>query len=378
MNYLLRNSVLLLVMMGFAACSSLFPKDNTPKPVDVPTFKASVELQSVDTFSVDEAGKARVFEPLWLQGAAWAVGVDGKVKTKTPGKDALRELDFKSKLGSALDGNEKMLVAASPEGRVLALAVDGRLLWQRDIKAEVLARPRVAGENVFVRTQDGRLLALNAVDGEIRWQTELKNPALILHVPIGMAISDGTVFVAWPGGRVRAYDSAEGKMLWESWVAQPKGASELERMTDVVGDPWLDDSQVCAVSYQGKIACFDKAKGNVQWSRDFSSVTGLTGDHRQVYATDDMGRVVAFDKTTGRQIWKQDKLFARKVTRPTVYGKYVAVADYEGKVYLLDGETGEFAGMGDVDDAVRAPLVVADESLLVQDEDGDVTVLRLR
>lgn len=369
-------SVLLFSALGLAACSSLFPADNTPDPVAVPEFKPTVELKTTLDFSVDDAGTA-LFEPLWLQGMAWAAGVDGKVKVRAEKGDA-RELTFGEPLGSGIDGNERMLVAASARGRILALASDGKPLWQRELGAEVLARPRVVGDSVFVRTQDGRLLALAADSGAIRWQSEVKNPPLVLHVPTGMAFSDSAVFAAFPGGRLRAYDRADGKLLWEAWVAQPKGATELERMTDVVGDPWLDGSQVCAASYQGKIGCFDSARGEARWSRDFSSSTGVAGDHRHLYATDANSHVVAFDKSSGHQVWKQDKMYARRLTRPTVFGNWVAVADYQGKVYLLNADNGELSAISDVGDAVRAAPVLAAEGLLVQDEDGSVSLLRLR
>lgn len=369
-------SVLLFSALGLAACSSLFPKDNTPDPVEVPEFKPTVELKTSLDFSVDDSGTA-LFEPLWLQGMAWAVGVDGKVKVHSEKGDT-RELAFGDVLGSGIDGNDTMLVAASAKGLILAMSSDGKRLWQRELGAEVLARPRLAGDSVYVRTKDGRLLALAADTGAIRWQSEVKNPPLVLHVPNGMTFSDSTVFAAFPGGRLRAHDRAEGKLLWEAFVAQPKGASELERMTDVVGDPWLDGSQVCAASYQGKIGCFDSTRGESLWSRDFSSSTGLGGDHRHVYATDASSHVVAFDKASGRQVWKQDKMYARRLTRPTVFGNWVAVADYEGKVYLLNAENGELSGIADVGDAVRAAPVLAGEGLLVQDEDGAVSLLRLR
>ena len=369
-------SVLMAAVLGMSACSSLFTKSNVPEPVEVPEFKASAELKTVFDFSVDSA-RTSLFEPLWVKGTAWAVGVDGKLKARSENGDT-RALSFDEDLGSGVDGDDSMLVAASAKGRVLAISTDGKRLWQRETGAEVLARPRLVGDSVYVRTQDGRLLVLAAASGDIRWQAEVKNPSLVLHVPNGMAFSDSTVFAAFPGGRLRAYARADGKLVWEGWVAQPKGATELERMTDVVGNPWLDGSQVCAASYQGKIACFDAERGEIRWSRDFSSSSGLSGDHRYIYATNADSQVVAFDKTTGRQIWKQDKMYARRLTQPTVFGNWVAVADFEGKVYLLKAENGELAAINDVGDGVRSAPVLADEGLLVQDEDGDVSLLRLR
>lgn len=381
------------LVFGLAGCAALMgPKDNTPQPVDVPRFVAAVQFKETDLFGVDKAGSA-VFYPAWINDQVFAVGADGVVAWGPLDKPDQKTVSFNREplswfkklwtghqqtLSAGVDANADMMVAVTPKGTVLALGLDDKIRWQQAIGAEVISRPRLVGESVFVRAQDGRLIVLSAANGDIRWQSEVKNPPLSLHVPTGLAVADKVVYAAFPGGKLRAYDIAKGNLLWENWVAQPKGASDLERVTDVVGDPWLDDSQVCAVSYQGKVACFERAKGEQIWAREFSSVTGLDGDHRYVYATDANSVVFAFDKMTGRQIWKQDKLYARRLTRPTVFGKYIALADFEGKVFLLDSETGDLAAMADVDDEVRAPLVVANERLIVQTLDGDVLTLRLQ
>lgn len=381
------------LVLGLVGCASLWgPKDNTPEPVEVPHFVESVHLKKSDLYSVDKAGPA-IFSPAWINDQVFAVGADGEVAWSGLDKTEHKSLSFNrdplswyQKLWSArqqvlsagVDANSEMMVAVTPKGVVLALGLDDKLRWQQAIGAEVITRPRLVGDSVLIRAQDGRLLALSALNGEIRWQSEVKNPPLSLHVPTGLAVVDNVVYAAFPGGKLRAYDLAKGNLLWENWVAQPKGASDLERVTDVVGDPWLDGNQVCAVSYQGKVACFERFKGEQIWAREFSSVTGLDGDHRYVYATDATSVVFAFDKMTGRQIWKQDKLYARRLTRPTVFGKYIALADFEGKVFLLDSETGDLVAQADVDDEVRAPLLVANERLIVQTLDGDVLTLRLQ
>lgn len=35
----------------------------------------------------------------------------------------------------------------------------------------------------------------------------------------------------------------------------PRGASDLERLTDVVGSPQIAGNLLCAVAYQGRIVC---------------------------------------------------------------------------------------------------------------------------
>ncbi len=76
-----------------------------------------------------------------------------------------------------------------------------------------------------------------------------------------------------------------GIVGWDATVANPKGATELERIADVTGLPLVDQQQVCAVAFQGRLACFDSARGTLNWSRDVSSLYGLAG-RRQVRLRD--------------------------------------------------------------------------------------------
>ena len=94
-------------------------------------------------------------------------------------------------------------------------------------------------------------------------------------------------------------------------MATPKGATELERIADVTSLPVVEERQVCAAAYQGRVACFEVIRGTLVWSRDFSSLAGITVDNRYLFVTDDKGAIHALDKSTGASVWKQDKLGGR-------------------------------------------------------------------
>ena len=78
-----------------------------------------------------------------------------------------------------------------------------------------------------------------------------------------------------------------GAALWESNVALPRGATELERVSDVVGPLAMDDKRICAAAYQGRVACFDAERGNGIWARDVSALRGVDMDARMVYVADE-------------------------------------------------------------------------------------------
>jgi outer membrane protein assembly factor BamB len=79
------------------------------------------------------------------------------------------------------------------------------------------------------------------------------------------------------------------------------------------------------------------------------------------------------DRQTGSSLWKQVKLQYRAVTAPALTEKYLVVADKEGYVHWLNRQTGDFTNRVKVADKLLSPLVVSNNILLVQAENGELS-----
>src|SRR5207247_5670062 len=101
------------------------------------------------------------------------------------------------------------------------------------------------------------------------------------------------------------------------------------------------------------------------WSRDFSSLTGITTDNRFLYLTSDDGAIHALDKATGASAWKQDKLASRYPSGPAIVGDYVGVVDAEGYLHLLDRNDGSLVGRIATDEKAPSsqPVAVGDAAV---------------
>lgn len=96
------------------------------------------------------------------------------------------------------------------------------------------------------------------------------------------------------------------------------------------------------MAFQGRAACFDMQGGSQIWSKEVSSVAGITMDDRRVFIPDEQGVVHAFDRSTGASVWRQDKLKYRNVSAPVALPMGLVVGDGEGFLHVLDRDTGEF------------------------------------
>jgi outer membrane protein assembly factor BamB len=131
-------------------------------------------------------------------------------------------------------------------------------------------------------------------------------------------------------------------------------------MADVSSPPVIAEYTVCAVAFQGRVACFDLNSGNLRWARDMSSSVGLAMDSRYLFVTDDKGAVHALDLGSGSSVWKQDALFMRSVSAPLPRRGLVAVADVQGVVHFLKRDDGAFVARLNTD---GSPVLASPQAL---------------
>lgn len=350
------------------------------KAAELVQFQARATARIVWQGSVGSAEHS-AFYPAVSGNTVYAAGASGQIVgfAANTGDNTVRFVTGTPLSGGAGAG-AGLVLAGTAKGEVLAFEPTGKPAWKTQLSGEVLSPPTAADGVVVVRTGDGRIHGLNAADGKQRWVYQRALPSLAVRSYAGVVVHRGAVFAGFPGGRLVAIALATGVVGWEAVVALPKGATELDRVTDVTSYPVVDGTQVCAVAFQGRVACFDLIRGETQWARDASSIAGMTLDARNAYITDERSAVQALDRNGGASLWKQDKLNGRWATAPLAMGRYVIVGDFEGYVHVLSREDGAFVARVATDgSAIRVPPVALDLStFLVQTRNGGVYAISVQ
>jgi outer membrane protein assembly factor BamB len=309
------------------------------------------------------------------------VGATGEVTgfDVSSGKTQL-QIEAGARVTGGVGGGGGLVLLGTGKGEILAFDTTGKALWKTQLSSEVLARPVAEDGIVVARTADGRIYGLDAATGKSRWLYQQRIPALSVRTHAGVVVQRGGVFAGFPGGRLVALALPSGIVGWEAVVALPRGTTELERVADITSLPVIDFPRICAVAFQGRVACFDVQRGTPMWARDMSSVAGLGVGARHLYVTDDRSAVLALDKTSGASVWRQDKLAGRIVSAPLALGRHVVVGDLEGYVHLLSSEDGSFAARIATDgSAISAPpIALGSSSFLVQTRDGGIFAITIQ
>jgi outer membrane protein assembly factor BamB len=357
MNFSLRTSnraaafaAIALCIGAISGCSYIpFLGSSTEKP-KLP--QASGNLAMTPNWSVSLGGShAASVTPAVADGKVYASHADGTilvVDEKTGAQNARISLPAGSgRIGGGVGVGDGLVVVSTQKAEVFAFdanSISGAPKWRARIPTESIVPAAIAEGVVIIATIDGNVVGLDAKDGSRKWVIQRQIPALTVRVGSVPVATRGGAFVGTPTGRLIAFDTATGAVGWEATVANPKGASELERLIDVAGRPAFDARSICAAAYQGRVACFDIQRGSPIWSRDIGSLSGVVMDDKHVYVTDDKGVAYALDKSTGGTIWKQDVLAQRLATGVALAGDHYMITDNEGHVHAVNKADGKIAG----------------------------------
>lgn len=320
-----------------------------------------------------------MFVPAFMDRAVYAASDDGSVYALSDEAGRLiNQMDAKARLSAGVSAADNMIVVGSDKGDVIAMDAGGRQLWKTPITGELLAPPTLVQTNVIVRTSDGRLIALNRIDGKRKWFFQRTPPPLTVRSNASVLASRGVIYVGYPGGKLIALEADTGKPVWEATLSLPRGSTELERVADVSGLPVLDDARICAAVYQGRLGCVETLNGNMLWSRDISSASGVAVDGKYLYAADTDGNVFALDKAGGATAWKQEKLQRREPGAPVVIKGKIVVGDKDGVLHAMSPEKGDLTGRLATDGSRVVTLVVSGDRVIAQTEKGGVFAISVR
>ena len=373
---------LFFLSLSLLSCSS---KENSEPPTELIEIENALRV-GIDWKTNTGAGIETAsynMRPLLLQNQIFSVDTEGLVKS-IDAKSGKVSWSVETQVAAitGLAGSSEVIVASSRDGDLNAFdLVDDnlKLRWSVRLKGEIRAQPQIDGQQLFVRTVDGKLSALSLIDGSIQWTVTRRVPALSLTGNSRPVVTGDLVIAGFDDGKLSAFNRTDGQTVWETIVSNPSGRTEIERLVDIDGQFILKDGIIYVSSYQGRLAAIQAIDGNVLWSRKFSSYQSIVADDEALYLSGEKSHIWSIDRRTGSAFWKQEALHARKITAPQLAGDKLVVADLEGYVHWLDKSDGALRGRVQPTDSrhIAQPLVW-NERIMVIDSEGTLSSLYLK
>lgn len=372
--------------LALVGCSSLPEPQYPPEPLPEHSGEASLQREWRDHSGFGERWRGYDLSPA----LAGSLLITGDAKGYLQAFDLNGGLLSSSRtlwtqeLGTGISAGltliDEQLFLVTQNGQLLKLnAKTGEQTWQARLPSEALSPAQVRDDLIVVKTADGKLTGFNRETGRQLWSFGSRLPSLTLRGTATPTITSTQTFAGFANGRLYAIDNATGQTRWDTRVAQPQGRTDIERLVDIDGQARMADGLLIVTSYQGETQALDPFSGRSRWNQDISSFHSPLIHDGQVFIVDEASRIHALDLASGSSLWKQEALFGRQLTEAVMLSGQLVVADYQGYIHLLDPETGRITGRQGFDlDGIRSTPVVNEDRLLVHSIRGRIGLFTLK
>lgn len=390
MNKVCRSVLFAGALLGLAACGS-----NKPVYVaaPVPEFDNVIHPEKLWEVSIgDGVGEFySQLHPVAANDRIYAADRKGTVAafTKSGKRDWRVDLtdlpdsdnytkDSNMRISGGLTAAQDLLFLGTENADLFALnAKDGKVAWHKSVPGEVIAAPTYSDGNLYVITNSGHLLAMDAATGKSIWQITLDQPSLTLRGKAVPVVTNGLVILGRNSGRISLYAQNDGQELFSTQLAVSGGSTQLEQLVDSDSQPLVVGDQLYATAYNGSLMAISLRNGKRQWRENYSAYEDMAMSGSEVFVTDSRSHLIDVDRFDGHEKWHQQALQYRNVTAPAVDGNYVLVGDKEGYLYWISRDSGNFMAKLELDsDGLYIAPLVTEDQIIIQTRGGKLIAFK--
>ena len=182
--------------------------------------------------------------------------------------------------------------------------------------------PVVDGGFVFAASDDGEIIAVNTINGDLMWQTEVEN-----SITGGVGAGDGIVMIGTEAAELIVFNQSNGEEVWRASVS-----------SEILSQPKTNGDIVVAQTVDGKLIALNREDGMQRWTYE-TTLPALTlrgtsspilTSEGTVVAGFSNGILVSVDAEDGVYVWEE------RVAVPDGQYDIERVIDVDGEL-LVDG-----------------------------------------
>ncbi|MFW6027701.1 MAG: PQQ-binding-like beta-propeller repeat protein [bacterium] len=288
--------------------------------------------------------------------------------------------------GGGVAYDEDRVFVATGFGNVHALdAATGKEVWKRDIGVPIRIAPTALKGRVYVVTTANQINALNAADGLVLWSHQAISESAGVLSATSPAVHGDVVVAPFTSGELIAFRAQNGSQIWSDTLSRAARFTALSGLDDIAGRPVIDNDRVYAVSHSGRMVSIDMRTGERVWTQNIKSIQTpwLAGEFIFLITLD--AELLCISARDGRIRWitkmkryrdKDDKDDPIQWAGPVLAGNRVYVVSSRGQGVAYSPYTGEEIFRFGLEDDAFLPPVVANESLFILTDDGELTAYR--
>jgi len=288
--------------------------------------------------------------------------------------------------GGGLAFSNGRIYATNGLGFVAAIdASNGGLVWQVRPGGPLRGSPTVAGEALYVMSQDNQIYSLKTADGTPNWNQAASLEIAGVFGVASPAFAQGTIVAGFSSGELDAYRYENGRIVWQDALARTSIRTSVSSLSDIDADPVIDNGQVIAIGQGGRMVGLELITGQRMWELNLAGIATpwVSGDWIFVVTSD--AKLMAIARATGKVRWiaqlpafrhEKSKSGPISYVGPILAGGRLIVAGSNGALINVDPLTGSFQSQTGIKAGVSLPPVVANNTLYILDDDGRLHAFR--
>lgn len=249
--------------------------------------------------------------------------------------------------------------------------------WRVRVGGRIGGRLARQGSVVLVPVRPNGFVAIDAVEGERRWQVKRPTPDGLTvrgQAAAGIDEARGLAYLGFSDGKLMAVEIATGTARWQTPLGNPG-----EFFADIDATPLLIDQgrKLLAAAYNRGTFVIDPETGGVlRRMEDLPRISAFTGGGTHVLASSGTGEVLGLDPRSLKVRWRY-RLRSGAPTAPTlVSGGLAAITSSRGPMVLLEVETGRPVQMIAPGPGASVPPAAVGRNLVLMSDGGLVLGLR--
>ena len=291
--------------------------------------------------------------------------------------------------GGGLATTGDQVFVTTSYGEVVALqASTGAVQWRQRVDAPVTGAPATDGDAVYVSGRDGSAWAISAATGKVIWQVVGTPGKTGYEGSAAPTVGDrAVIFPTNAGDLMAVLKIGGGTKIWQASLAGKRLGRAYAFTPDITGDAVIDGKTLFAGSAAGRTVAMSASTGERIWSAGEGALGPVVVAGGSLFLVNDEARLVRLDAATGAVIWSvempyytKDKVKKRKAIYahygPVLAGGRIIVVSSDGQLRAFNPVDGTLAYSTDIPGGAAAQPAVAGGTLYVVGGNGQLHAFR--
>jgi outer membrane protein assembly factor BamB len=354
------------------------------------------DLKKAWSVSIGSGGDRRdplITQPVVADGLVFTLDTDGDITafsvTDGAKKWRVSSIAKGEKAGGGIGGGiayagGKLYVTNGYKQLACFDSATGNILWRTALPAPSQSAPTVADDKIFLITLDDRLMVFSMTDGTALWNYTGVTETTGLLGSVSPAVDASAVILPQASGEIFGLHVENGQVIWEDNLSAISHTGTLSSIADIRGQPVIDQGQVYAASYSGKMVALDEVSGQRVWQKDIGSAEMPWSAGANVFMITTEQQLVALTRQSGDIRWVTQLLRHKgdDKDKPIVWtgpilagGRLIAVSS-GGQLIEANPQDGKIIKTTELSSPVFIPPLVAANTLFILTLKGDLIAYR--